>query len=107
MTMSIATTDPRIPQLLALSLPEDNDAHAGTVRDYLIELLAELWREEAQFSSKAPFGNSGWQYDIYAPMISAGLAAGSLDEDGYVEDCDTREADGLIIAAIRSLTGPS
>jgi hypothetical protein len=82
----------------------DNDAGAATVRDYLVALLAELWREEEGFSGKRPFGNSDWQYDLYAPLIKAGLIGGTLDEDGYVDLAfDTNEADERIIAAIRSL----
>lgn len=91
-------------QLLDLPLPE-NDSGASTVRGYLVALLAELWREEECFSGKRPFGNSSWQYDIYVPMISAGIVEGRLDEDGYAEHVDVPAADELILAAIQSLTG--
>jgi hypothetical protein len=86
-------------QVLDLPLPE-NDSGASTVRGYLGALLAGLWREEAGFSGKRPFGNSSWQYDIYVPMIHAGMVAGQLDEDGYVERVDVPAADNLILAAI-------
>lgn len=99
--MSTAAVD----QLLALELPP-NDSGATTVRGYLVELLAELWRTEDLFSGKRPFGNSGWQYDLYTPMVKAGLTPGHLDIDGYVEDMDTAEADALITAAIYSLGEP-
>lgn len=91
-------------QLLDLPLPE-NDSGASTVRGYLAALLAELWREEDGFSGKRPFGNSSWQYEIYAPMVKAGIVDGRLDEDGYVEDVDVPAADKLILAAIQSLDG--
>jgi hypothetical protein len=81
----------------------DNDSGAPTVRGYLLALLAELWREEQGFSGKRPFGNSGWQYDIYKPMVAAGLATGTLDADGYLDTVNTREADALILAAIAEL----
>lgn len=99
-------SEPTPEQLLALPLGE-NDANAATVRDYLIELLRVLWREEEGFSGKRPFGNSGWAYEVYAPMVTAGFIAGALDEDGYVEDCDVRAADKLMDAAILALGGAS
>ena len=89
--------------VLRLPLDPDNDSGAPTVRGYLLRLLETLWREEESFSGKRPFGNSGWQYDLYIPLIQAGAISGSLDEDGYVEDCDTAAGDRLIIAAIRAL----
>lgn len=81
----------------------DNDAGAATVRDYLVALLVELWREEEGFSGKRPFGNSGWAYEVYGPLVNAGLIAGTIDEDGYATDIDVQAADERIIAAIQSL----
>lgn len=89
--------------LLNLPLP-DNDADAPTVRDYLIELLRTAWEQGEDFC-KRPFGNSGWQYEIYAPMVKAGLIPGDLDADGYVENVDTRAADALMDKAIQALGG--
>lgn len=90
-------------QVLDLALP-DNDAGAATIRDYLTRLLAEVWREEQGFSGKRPFGNSGWQYEVYVPMIRAGLVAGSITEwDEAGDDFEPRDADQLILAAIREL----
>lgn len=91
-------------RVLDLPLPAGNDAGASTVRDYLIRLLSELWREEAGFSSKRPFGNSGWQDDLYVPLIRAGLVAGSVDEDDELgDDFDYRDADKVVLAAISEL----
>jgi hypothetical protein len=90
--------------ILDLPLPDGNDAGAATVRDYLLLLLANLWRDEAGFNSKRPFGNSGWQYDIYVPMIRAGLVAGGVDEFGDPDDdFEPADADRLILAAIAEL----
>ena len=80
-----------------------NDAKAETVRDYLVELLARLWIEEEGFSAKRPFGNSGWAYEVYTPLVAAGLIDGTLDEHGYVDEIDLGAADDLIAAAIRTL----
>lgn len=78
-----------------------------TVRDFLRELLDTLWMEAEGFSGKRPFGNSGWQFDIYAALIRAGYIDGTLDVDGCVEDIDTATAEKyvqkLIIAAFNGV----
>lgn len=88
-------------KLLNLPLPS-NDADAPTVRDYLIALLREAWEQGENFC-KRPFGNSGWQYEIYAPMVKAGIVPGTIDSDGELDDCDTRAADALMDKAIQAL----
>ena len=40
-----------------------------TVCEYLERLLLTLWEEKDNFSSKRPFGNSGWEYDLYEILI--------------------------------------
>lgn len=93
--------DPRT--VLNLPMQQPNDADTATVRGYLVALLAELWREGEGFSGKRPFGNSGWDYDLYEPLIRADLIRGGFDEDGYVEDVDSEAGDRLIAAAIQEL----
>jgi hypothetical protein len=100
----VSITEHAPERLLALRL-DGNDADAATVRDYLIELLRKLWREEEGFSGKRPFGNSGWCYDVYGPMVRAGFVAGSFDEDGFIEDADITAADALMDKAILALGG--
>lgn len=89
-------------ELLDLPL-ELNDAGAVTVREYLIQLLRRLFEEGESFSGKRPFGNSDWDYDLFIPMVKAGLIEGTLDEDGYVDDLDSIKGRELISAAIREL----
>jgi hypothetical protein len=97
------TIDPATArQALDLPMP-DNDANATSIRSYLVELLAKVWEEGECFNGKRPFGNSGWEYDLFPPLITAGLVTGRLDEDGYVDDIDDRAATLLIAAAIREL----
>jgi hypothetical protein len=96
------TTQPTPAEVLALPL-EPNDSGADTVRGYLTELLRMLWREEAGFNSKRPFGYSDWVYDVYKPLINAGWVKGTLDEDGYVEEVDFRAADALMDEAIKAM----
>lgn len=88
-----------------LDLPmEENDADASTIRDYLIALVSTLWEEKEGFSGKRPFGNSDWEYDLYKPLIAAGIVSGALDEWGYIERVDEKAADKLIFEAIQELT---
>jgi hypothetical protein len=71
----------------ALELRFDSDAGEQlTVRDYLRELLQTLWMEGEGFSGKRPFGNSGWAWELYGPLVRDGFIEGAgngLDE--YVD----------------------
>jgi len=71
-----------------------------TIGDFLTELLATLWSEKDEFSGKHPFGNSGWEYDLYRPLIEHGIIEGSFDEYGDFEDFDQRLADKIILDII-------
>ncbi len=71
-----------------------------TIKDYLKCLLVTVWQEGESFSGKRPFGNSGWEYDLYIPLIKGGYIEGELDEDGYIDSCDDKEASRLILAII-------
>jgi hypothetical protein len=68
----------------ALALRFDSDAGDDlTVKQYLHALLRTLWDEQESFSGKRPFGNSGWDFDLYAPLAKAGfIDLGPLGEDG-------------------------
>lgn len=94
-------TDPA--ETLALPMPQPNDAIAATIGDYLVNLLGLLWAEDECFSGKRPFGNSGWKWDLYPPLIEAVFASGELDEDGYIDTVDEKGADALIAAAIEHM----
>lgn len=89
-------------EVLALPMGE-NDANAATIRDYLVSLLARVWEEEESFSGRRPFGNSGWQNELFAPLVRAGLIHGSLDSDGFVDDCDDASDMQVIAEAIGAL----
>lgn len=79
--------------LAALEVRFDSDAGDNlTVLDYLRALLVTLWEEGEGFSGKRPFGNSGWEYDLYVPLIKAGFIIGELDGDGYVKSVDEKIA---------------
>lgn len=97
--------------LTALEVRFNSDAGANiTVRDYLHKLLETLWRKGEGFSGNRPFGNSDWEYELYAPLIGAGFIAGDLDSDGYVQslaDIDAARAYvfDLIAAAFHGVNG--
>ena len=93
-------------EILALPM-RDNDAGADTVRGYLAELLRVLWREDEGFSGKRPFGNSGWQWEVYRALADGGAIESTRDRWGGDVDLDTRAADVLIDAAIVELGRPS
>lgn len=106
MTDNKITEDRYDPKVLdsVLGLPlDENDSGASTVRGYLVALLRALWHEGEGFSGKRPFGNSGWSSDLVAPLVRAGLVAGSFDEDGYLDECDDKAAYRLVAAAIGRL----
>ncbi len=82
------------------------DCDAGenmTVGGYLGTLLTKLWREGEGFNGKRPFGNSGWEYDVYEPLVVAGLVEGVITEDGYIEDVDCAKANEFILKLIASI----
>lgn len=89
-------------EILALPMRE-NDANAATIRDYLVNALLRLWEKGEGFSGKRPFGNSGWEWDLLLPLITAGLIAGELDDYGYIESVDGDAGRPLIAAAIEAL----
>lgn len=87
-----------------LELPmQPNDANAETIRGYLKALVAMIWEESEGFSGKRPFGNSGWEWDVYVPLIKAGVVKGTLDADGFIDTVDDAAAKKLITAAIKVL----
>lgn len=79
---------------------QENDADAETIGDYFRALLKEIWTEGEGFSGKRPFGNSEWECDLYVALVKAGKVDGKLDSDGYLEKCDEKAANNLIMKAI-------
>lgn len=88
-----------------LELELDPTRFEGTIKEYLYELLKNLWYKRDTFSGKYPFGNSGWEWDLYGPLVKAGIVKGVIHEEyedgSYDFDVeDTHQAfkviDGLI-----------
>lgn len=70
--------DPELLQRVLDCPMEPNDADARTVREYIVALASAVWQDGEGFSGKRPFGTSGWDWDIYEALSSAGLA---LEDD--------------------------
>jgi hypothetical protein len=87
-----------------LNLPMgENDAGAETIRDYLKRLIVEVWEHNEGFSGKRPFGNSGWEYELYRALIEGGASFAGKIVDGELEIDDSDELDVLIFDAIEAL----
>lgn len=64
--------------------------------------MRTLWSETEGFSGKRPFGNSGWEFDLYKPLVEAGAIKGKI-EDGYVDNVDEKAGNAAIFSAIDAL----
>lgn len=91
----------------ALAVRFDSDAGENlSVREYLQKLLETLWEEQEGFSGKRPFGNSGWDFELYVPLIREKFITGALDEYGYVAEFHLEEAQAFVAALIREVFKP-
>ncbi len=73
-----------------------------TIKDYFKRLLTTVWREGERFNGKRPFGNSGWERDLYKSLIKAKIIPGILDEDGYIEEVNYTQANKKVVELIQS-----
>lgn len=96
-------------EILALPMSE-NDSGADTIGGYFHALLVKLWEDGESFSGKRPFGNSGWDYALYAALVKANAVEGHIEtfseEDGGGEDVDCtdqKHARAIILAALDAL----
>jgi hypothetical protein len=71
-----------------------------TIRDYFCELIMTLWEDKEGFSGKRPFGDSGWEYDLYKPLIINNVIEGRLDDDNGIEYVDKEQANNVIKSLI-------
>ncbi len=67
-----------------------------SIGEYFLLLGKEVWDQGEGFSGKRPWGNSGWETELYGALAEAGHIKGKKDEDGYWETLDTKAADKLI-----------
>jgi len=84
--------------------PDTNDARASSLREYVIALLS-IFVEYGEDAIKRPFGNSGWEYDLYEPLVRAGLIEGEFDEEtgAWSEGPDFPQGRALLLEAIKNM----
>lgn len=80
--------------------PEDNDAQASTVREYLKMWMLDVWDSGGP---KRVFGTSDWECDIAKPLIQAGLITGVIDDEGHVDEYGSEDLRDAIYRAIKAL----
>jgi len=90
-------------ELLELKFESRDLARTLTIAEFFRELMLEFWFDPEGFNGKRPFGNGGWEFDIYAGLIKAGAVAGELDEEGCVNDVDQRAADELVTKLLKRI----
>jgi hypothetical protein len=90
---------------MIMEAPVMLDGDTLTIKEYLHKLLSTLWDEGESFNGKRPFGNSGWEYDIYTALVKCGAVDGTLDKDEYIEDFNESHADWIIIDMINEIFG--
>jgi hypothetical protein len=74
-----------LQEIVNLELINHHDTNATTIKEFLKNLLEVLWSEGESFSGKRPFGNSGWDWELYATLIHHGVVKGKLDSDNCIE----------------------
>jgi hypothetical protein len=94
-------------QILALPMG-DNDAGAKTIQEYVVKLALLMWQERECADGKRPFGNSGWEYEIYEALVRGGAMDWPRDEYGALDGGEDRwdlrrKADALMDVAIGSM----
>ena len=86
-----------------LKLPmQENDAGAKTIGEYIKKLLLKLWDEKEEFSVKRPFGNSGWDYELYYALANEGVISSITDKGRFSSSNDNKS---IILAKSITLLG--
>lgn len=85
-----------LEEILKLPIRRHDINAAVPLGEFFYELFIKLWIENEAFSAKRPWGNSGWDYDVYATLIKHGVITGQLDEDGYVDKLDEEYAKAFV-----------
>lgn len=91
--MTINTTDEALEKLLDHTFTPSDIGEEMLVRSYLADLLLTLMQQGESFSGKRPFGNSGWEENLVAPMIQCGVIPGTVSDDEWAEASGWAEAD--------------
>jgi hypothetical protein len=84
--INLAAHEFAFDEVFDVPMRKGNAADASTIRDYFITCSAMLWTDGEAFSGKRPFGNSGWERDVYT----------ALADNGYMHQDDYRRGDRII-----------
>lgn len=79
------------------------DVEGRTLRAVLKDLLSMVLLQGEQFNGKRPWGDSGWEWDIYRAMVVNGFINGTVDEDGDIYDIDNTKGDELLMMCVDRL----
>lgn len=81
-----------------LDYPYDfSDARVKSLREYFKKLVYRVWQENEGFSGKRPFGNSGWQYDVYDCLQKIDvISEHDIDEN-------IRQVDAIVLRLIQAM----
>lgn len=88
---------------LSLTFHADDLNQDITVAGYLCRLLRDLWAKTEEFNSKRPFGNSGWTWDLYIPLMENGFIPGEYDDEDEYWEFDEPQAEAFVLALIDHL----
>lgn len=78
-----------------------NDLGEISIKGYLLSLLKELWVKKDRFSGKRPFGDGGWEYELYKVLVLNNVIKADIDGGcEAVHDYNKLEADVVILNCI-------
>lgn len=83
-----------------LALPVEGESGASTLRGFFAAVLREVWDEQ-----KRVFGDSSWRYEAYEALGRAGLVVVKYDDQGYLEEMDSKTAERLVQSLLEHLAG--
>lgn len=89
-----------LDEILALPIKRRDIDEEITIRQYFYDLMSALWTELEDFDGKRPFGNSDWEYEVYASLIRHELIPGAFDENGYIKEVDSAQANAFVLKNI-------
>lgn len=81
----------------------DMDVGGRPFRAMLKDLLTMVLLQGEEFDGKRPWGDSGWEWDIYNAMVVNGFVRGVVDEYGDVDGVDITECDELIMRCVEEI----
>lgn len=52
-----------------------------TIKELLIAILGRFWKDPEGFRGKRPFGDSGWQSEVFLALVQNGLLSSMNEHD--------------------------